>query len=297
MRKVATAMVAALGTLASIATILGYLRVDPSEATGMAASMLYHAAPFVTFGGGAAFGWGVTRLLYDARSREQFAARESETASLRDERDRLLAKLDEVRRERDYARERAEIVPGLSRAASDLYTRLEDRDRLAMQRLAAASVVDHDGTPTRPLVMAVSDASLAPLGLNADGLRRLGELGAIRTHTRNGHTLVISHGDGERGPVEPGVRLDGPDALLDLPGGTLRIQLTTGSGWDGRYAGPEVNCADLGVVEYTDAGREVAAKVRTGDEAEGLREYLKGSWAAGPRYTSKPFIGCKYSAG
>lgn len=278
-----------LSAAASVVGVVGIAAnfIDPiTEAVG---PVWWVISPFALMGIGAFIGFSFTRMLDNKRARDLEARNEAAEREC----NRLLAKLDETRRERDYARERADIVPGLSKAASDVYNRLDERDRLAMQRLAAASVVDHYGAPTRPLVMAVSDVSLEPLGLSADGLRRLEELGAVRTHTRNGHALVISHGDGERGTAEPGVRLDGPDALLDLPGGTFRIPLTTGCGWDGRYASPEVSCADLGVVEYTDAGREVAAKVRTGDETEGLREYIEASWATGYRYTSKPFIACK----
>ena len=64
-KTVFAAAFAALGVLASLATILGYLKVDPSDATGTVGSALYLAAPAITFVGGALSGWGITKIWSD----------------------------------------------------------------------------------------------------------------------------------------------------------------------------------------------------------------------------------------
>ena len=61
---------AVLGVLSSMATILGYLKVDPADATDAAARMLYYAAPLITFAGGVLSGWGITKIWSDRRIAE-----------------------------------------------------------------------------------------------------------------------------------------------------------------------------------------------------------------------------------
>ena len=65
--KVAYGVVGSVALLANVATILGYIRIDPADATDAAARAFWLVAPAVTFACGCVAGWGFTRQHYVRR--------------------------------------------------------------------------------------------------------------------------------------------------------------------------------------------------------------------------------------
>ncbi len=54
-------IVGVAGVLGNVATVLGYLRVNPATATDAAGRAFFYAAPVITFALGCVSGWGFTR--------------------------------------------------------------------------------------------------------------------------------------------------------------------------------------------------------------------------------------------
>lgn len=59
--KFAYGVVGSVALLANVATILGYIKIDPADATNAAARAFWLVAPVVTFVCGCIAGWGFTR--------------------------------------------------------------------------------------------------------------------------------------------------------------------------------------------------------------------------------------------
>lgn len=66
-RKFAYGVVGSVALLANVATILGYIKIDPADATDAAARAFWLVAPAVTFVCGCVAGWGFTRQHYVRR--------------------------------------------------------------------------------------------------------------------------------------------------------------------------------------------------------------------------------------
>lgn len=111
-------IVGAVAFVGNVATILGYLKIDPSTATDAASRIFWMCAPAISFACGCVSGWGFTRQWSNHKLKNAAEEHEKEVSEIRTAHEAEISKLNEKIHELEYGgmtpETAAKIIPNLS---------------------------------------------------------------------------------------------------------------------------------------------------------------------------------------
>lgn len=167
---------------------------------------------------------------------------------------------------------------GLSKAANAKYNLMEECDIKAFKNLCATSVFDDSHKPFHPLIFDLDDQKLGAVSLTRFALKRLSSIGIIEINLKR-DVATVNDPEAPFRQILPGVKAEGIDVILSLHDGDFRIEggCMAFFARAGCLASNDLHCADLGVVDFTPFGKEIAGAIDI-PALGSLRQYIEHSY-------------------
>lgn len=215
-------------------------------------------APFGIFIAGIAFGWLLHERIEKGHQSSAVSALNTDTLD-----DAIAENFIHALFDKDIK---------LSSNASNVWSRADAKEIASFRKVCEASAFDAtDGHAVTPILFEF-DESLAEIGLSEKEVETLIEIGLVKK-APFGRRLFIINNDDEK-LIDHGVIANCGGVTFQLSYGTFRTELVSGRSTGGTFASQWADCVDLGVIEFTSAGLEVASKINVKSNS-GMNDYLR----------------------
>lgn len=249
-----------INVIASVVTIIAFAGITPEMIGDTLYGIWYYAAPILSWIFGIAVGWNAHKWYLDKEGKKKETNQKKEQSP----------------------HEGPNAVKGIdnSNFAFGVFSNLTDLHKKTLKTLCGACIVDDDLNPSRPLILSSRNSDLKAINLCIEDIYSLEEAGVLRIYEEDNRKIVVTNAATTTYEIEQGIRISNKETNLHLPDGWCKFGRARLNWGTDAIVAKGLYGADLGFVEFTDAGKEIAKHFKT-KELSGLRKYIEDLYSEG----------------